>query len=263
MVHGGRLVAGLRPGAPLGEALADLPKATRCVTVAHHLARSLAGAGMAAVVIPNSVDLGHFRPDPPSPALRQALGLGPNALVVLHASNLRQLKGVPDLIRSAARVAREEARATYVIVGDGHTRRDLEDLCRAQELTGRVRFVGEVEHAHMPGYLRLADLVVHPSAIEGQSLVCLEAQACGRPVLASDIPGARELIRDGDTGFLFRAGDVADLAARTLAVLRDPAGRAVVGARARAAAVRRARPPLVRQYEAVLRAAAGYASSIR
>jgi glycosyltransferase involved in cell wall biosynthesis len=56
----------------------------------------------------------------------------------------------------------------------------------------------------MPDYINLADIVVMPSAAETQALVYLETQACARLLLASDIPGAREVIVDGETGLLFR-----------------------------------------------------------
>jgi glycosyltransferase involved in cell wall biosynthesis len=58
----------------------------------------------------------------------------------------------------------------------------------------------------VPDYINLADVVVMPSEREGQSLVYLEAQACGKLIVASDIPAAREVITDGETGLLFERG---------------------------------------------------------
>jgi len=56
----------------------------------------------------------------------------------------------------------------------------------------------------MPEYLNLADMVVMPSETEGLALVCLEAQACERVLIASDIPASREVIEEGSTGFALR-----------------------------------------------------------
>jgi L-malate glycosyltransferase len=73
----------------------------------------------------------------------------------------------------------------------------------------------------MPDYINLADGVLMPSEREGQSLVYLETQACGRVLIASDIPPAREIIVQGQTGLLFRLGDVADFAAKILMTARE------------------------------------------
>jgi phosphatidylinositol alpha-1,6-mannosyltransferase len=103
----------------------------------------------------------------------------------------------------------------------------------------RFRFTAHVAHAEMPAHLALADVVLLPSDTEGFPLVYCEAQACGRALLASDIPAAREAIRDGETGLLFRTGDVGDLRARTIALARDPKLRARLGRRAREVAEER------------------------
>jgi len=80
---------------------------------------------------------------------------------------------------------------------------------------------------------------VMTSAIEGLSRVYLETQACGRTLLASDIPAAREVVEPGRTGLLFRVGDVPDLTAKTLLAASDPELRAVLGGRARESVERR------------------------
>ena len=85
----------------------------------------------------------------------------------------------------------------------------------------------------MPRYMNLADLVVMPSEREGLSRVYLEAQACAKTLLASDIPGAREAVTHGETGLLFRRGDIDDLTEKTLLAAGDPALRARIGRQAR------------------------------
>jgi 1,2-diacylglycerol 3-alpha-glucosyltransferase len=103
---------------------------------------------------------------------------------------LRFARGLPDYVRRIPRLL-------YIIVGDGPGRVQLEAQCRGKGIVDRFRFPGWIEHTRMPDYLRLADIVVMPSESEGQSLVYLEAQACGRVLLASRIEGAR-IIRDGE-----------------------------------------------------------------
>jgi glycosyltransferase involved in cell wall biosynthesis len=89
----------------------------------------------------------------------------------------------------------------------------------------------------MPRYLNLADVVVVPSDVETQPLAYLETQACARLLIASDILAAREFVVDGETGLLFRKGDVDDLAAKTVQAVRNPELRCRIGRKA-AASVR-------------------------
>ena len=96
------------------------------------------------------------------------------------------------------------------------------------------RFVGWVDHAEIPGYLNLADIVVMPSEWEALARLYVETQACGRALVASDIRAAREVIVDGETGVLFRMGDVADLTEKILALAGAPERRAALGRQARA-----------------------------
>jgi len=128
----------------------------------------------------------------------------------------------------------------------------MENACRRAGLLERFRFVGWVEHRRVADYLRLAAMVVMPSESEGQALVYLETQACGRLLLASDIPGAKEAIIDGETGLLFRKGDTTDLAAKTLFAARDENLREAIGRNARKAVEARRLDAAVAEYEAAL-----------
>ena len=138
-----------------------------------------------------------------------------------------------DIVGSAEQVLRHNPDVVYVIVGDGPSKAVMEECCRQRGILGNFRFVGWVEYTSMPAYLNLADIVVMPSEAEALALVYLEAQARGRLLLASDIPAARELVQDGQTGLLFRMGDVDDLAAQTLRAAGDADPRAAIGRRAR------------------------------
>jgi glycosyltransferase involved in cell wall biosynthesis len=138
------------------------------------------------------------------------------------------------------------------VVGDGVCRQELEEACEREGVAHRFRFVGWVAHGRVADYLRLADIVALPSEYENQSLVALETQACGRVLLASDVPGSREIVEDGRTGLLFRAGDAADLAAKTLGAAADPALRARIGRAARARVEAHALDRIARQHERLL-----------
>ena len=144
----------------------------------------------------------------------------------------------------------------FVIVGDGACRNELVDRAAQLGVLPNFRFVGEIVHGQVPRYVNLCDVLVLPSEREGLPLVTLEAQACGRAMLSSDIPGAREIIADGDTGVLFRTGDVGDLAAKMLMLINDRERREAIGRRARAFAEQRPLGAWTQAYVDVLRRAA-------
>jgi glycosyltransferase involved in cell wall biosynthesis len=228
------MVNGSYPGELAGELLGHFREATLLVSVAQHMADGLERLGIPGVhVIPNSVDLTQFGATRSDPALRRELGARDDDVVVVHASNLKAAKRPLDLVRSAVRALARNPQLFYVVVGDGTHRSDMEVACREAGIAERFRFVGWVDYARMPAFLGIADVVVSSSQTEGLSRVYLEAQASGKPLLASDIPAAREVVVDGESGCLFRVGDVEDLARQTLRLAAEPALRRRLGARAR------------------------------
>jgi glycosyltransferase involved in cell wall biosynthesis len=223
----------------------------RLVAVSRHFAEDLRRLGFPDyVVIANPVDLERFAPAPREEVLARELSVGPGDIVVAHLSNLTEVKRPLDLVASAAEALQHNARLLYLVVGDGPLRGAMEEICRRRQIAGRFRFVGRVHHGRVPAYLNLADLVVMPSEVENQSLVYLETQACGRLLLASDIPAAREVVVDGATGLLFRKGDVDDLTAKTLHAAAEPGLRAAIGRQARQGVRPHALPAAVAAYVA-------------
>ena len=257
IVHGGRTFLRVLDHTPdpwAHQAREGLRQAKIVVVVAHHLRPTLAPLSLSRVaVIPNPVDLDRFTPGDKPPALLRAHTIGPDDVVVAHLSNLSPVKRPLDVIESAARVLAEDPRVVYLIVGDGPYRAPMEVRCRELGIAQRVRFAGWVEHAAMPGYARLADIVVMPSEHEGMPYAYLETQASGRLLVASDIPAARETVVDGETGLIARRGDVEHLAATTLRAVRDPALRAAIGRAARTAVHAHAKPAVVAKYADILK----------
>lgn len=184
-------------------------------------------------LIPNAVDLSRFRPRPKDNMLLKELAIEDDEIVISHVSNLKDVKRPMNIISSAERCIRQNPNLVYVIVGDGPLRRKMEDVCEQKQILKKFRFVGWVDHDRVPDYVNLADIVVMPSEIETQALVYLETQACARLLLASDIPGAREVIVNRETGLLFRKGDIDDLTSKTLLAAGDPKLRADIGRKAR------------------------------
>ncbi|MCP4330905.1 MAG: glycosyltransferase family 4 protein [Alphaproteobacteria bacterium] len=255
-VHGGASTAmarGSYPKSPQAELLSQYRAADRIVTMASHWAKTLHWLGLANVIsVRNPVALDRFAPGPCDLSLRHALALQDNAIVVLHASHLGPVKRCHDIIRSAAQACPADDRLVYVFVGDGQGLADLKQFSEEQGVSERCRFVGWVSHGRMPAYLNLADLVVMPSEAEVQSLVYLEAMACERVLVASDIPAAREILDDGESGLLFPGGAVDRLTNLTLALASSADRRAEIGRNARRRVAAHGLESVVADHERIL-----------
>ncbi len=153
------------------------------------------------------------------------------APVFAYLGRLKRYKGVDLVIRAFARVA--DPRARLELAGVGDYRPALERLVDSLALNARVRFLGRVSEAEKLALLRRAWALVFASPKEGWGITNLEAAACATPVVASDAPGLRESVRDGDTGFLVAHGDVGAIAARLDQFTASPALVGAMGARAR------------------------------
>lgn len=251
------LVRGLYPDDTARELIGLFNELEVVVAIAGHVEDMFRQVGVARVVtIRNVVDIDAFRPMPKDELLLQELNLSPAQPVVGHVSALRPAKRSRDVVEASVAVLRSRPDVVFVIVGDGASRKELVDRAAQLGVLPNFRFVGEVVHGQVPRYVNLCDVLVLPSEREGLPFVTLEAQACGRAMLSSDIPGAREIIADGDTGVLFRTGDVGDLAEKILMLVNDRERREAIGRRARAFAEQRPLSEWTQAYADVLRRAA-------
>ena len=145
--------------------------------------------------------------------LRADLGAGSDEMMVLFVGKFIALKRIEDLVLAVGCDEALRRRTLVVLVGTG----PLHNPVEAQVSRCRVRatFVGFKNQSELPAIYAAADVVVLPSGSETWGLVVNEAMACGVPAIVSDAVGcAPDLIRDGDTGFVFPAGDTAALANR-------------------------------------------------
>ena len=104
----------------------------------------------------------------------------------------------------------------------------------------RVHFGGHVSQKDLPRWYHMADLYVSPSHVDGSSVTLMEDLASGLPCLVSDIPGNREWIQDGANGWLFRDGDVNDLAEKILYAIKNREPRTRISEAARHTAEQKA-----------------------
>jgi glycosyltransferase involved in cell wall biosynthesis len=148
-----------------------------------------------------------------------------------YLGRLKKYKGVDIVIKAFAQV--RDPRAVLEIAGSGDYRPALERLVADLGLQGRVRFLGFVDDAAKQALLRRAWALTLASTKEGWGLTNLEAAASGTPVVASNSPGIRESVREGETGYLVPHGDVAAFGQALDRLAQDPALVASLGATAR------------------------------
>ena len=215
--------------------------------------RAFGCVGCDVQVIPNFVSTAEYHPA--SDGLwRRALAPAGHKILI-HISNFRRVKRVPDVVRVFAGV-RQALPATLVLVGDGPDRDAAEQEADRHNLGDNVRFLGKVDQ--VADLLRASDLLFLPSETESFGLAALEAMACGVPVIATAVGGLPELVRSGETGVLAPVGAVQEMTDHAVAILKDPA----LHERLKTAAVARAQdfsadrivPRYERLYEDVLRA---------
>ena len=204
-----------------------LRRADHVTTICEGLRGEIVARGVApgrVTVIPNAVDPGEFTfGAAPDEALRAKLGLV-GRRVIGFAGSFYGYEGLDLLVGAFAKLAPRHPTLTLMLVGGGPQEQALRAQVAALGLDARVIFTGRVPHGEVQRYYELIDVLAYPRrSIRLTELVTplkpLEAMAQGRMFVASDVGGHRELVRDGETGFLFKAGDVDALAARIAAVL--------------------------------------------
>jgi N-acetyl-alpha-D-glucosaminyl L-malate synthase BshA len=132
-----------------------------------------------------------------------------NEKILIHVSNFRPVKRVPDVIKIFSLV-REKIPSRLILVGDGPERSECERLCRELGIMEYVKFMGKQDS--LPEILSIADLFFMPSQSESFGLSALEAMSCGVPVISSSVGGLPELNLHGETGYIAEFGDVERMA---------------------------------------------------
>jgi phosphatidylinositol alpha-1,6-mannosyltransferase len=171
------------------------------------------------------VDTHRFVPGPRERSVRERLEWG-DRRVVLTVGRLQKRKGHDRMIRAIAAIRNAIPEVLYVIVGDGEEHEALSQLVAQTGLSGNVRFAGELDDESLVECYQQCDLFVLPNRqvgrdIEGFGMVLLEAQACGRPVLAGASGGTRETMRIPTTGRVVPCDRPDELAAEVVDLLSD------------------------------------------
>ncbi len=182
-------------------------------------------------VHPFGVDLERFHPGKDE-EIRKQWKIPQEAPVFLFVGGMDEahhFKGVPILLEALGRLGQEDWH--LLLVGEGSLKLGYEEIVREQPYALRVHFAGKVSEEDLPRYYRAADVHLFPSTkrAEAFGMVALEAAASGLPTIASDLPGVRGVVLNGETGLLEPAGDVNALARVLSLFLEQPLLRERLG----------------------------------
>ena len=163
-------------------------------------------------IIHNGIDHNFYKPDIPNKSDHPRL---------VCLGRIKKYKSLDVLIKAMKKVAKQIPNVKLSIVGDGDNREELEDLAEKLDLKKYINFCGFVSEEKKREFLQRSWIMVNPSFNEGWGVTSIEANACGTPVIASDVEGLRDSVIDGKTGYLFDYGDHNLLAEKIIKLLND------------------------------------------
>ena len=166
--------------------------------------------GIATEIIPNGVDLEKLKP-----------GVKNKSPLVLYLGRLKSYKSINVLITSFKKVVEIIPEVRLIIAGDGEERVGLERLTKRLKLSDKITFLGRVSEKKKIRLMQRAWVFVNPSFMEGWGITSIEANACGTPVVASNVPGLRDSVKNPHSGFLVPYGDVELFADRITFLLKN------------------------------------------
>ena len=209
-------------------------------------------------LVQNGVDVTRFVAEPHREAaatIRSRYGFSPDDMVVGICAVLRPEKAHDHLVAAVDRLRAEGCRWKILIIGDGPCREAIARDVADRGLDGDVAFTGMIPDVR-PAVVACDAMALVSTSIETFSIAALESMALERPMVISDIGGARELVRDGENGIVFSAGDI-DALVRALRRLHDRRTCEAMGREA-SARVRRlfSEDLMIRRYEDIIRGAA-------
>ncbi|HLV81536.1 MAG TPA: glycosyltransferase family 4 protein [Chthonomonadaceae bacterium] len=236
-----------------------LRRADAVVTICHCLREELAprvGRTDRLFVVDNGVDVSGFTPDVGREEQRRRWRLE-GKRIIGYVGTFQPYEGLDMLISALPQILKQEPQAHLVITGSGGQENALRQQVCDGGLDAHVTFTGRLPHDQVAGIYALADFMVYPRILTRTTALTtplkpLEAMAMRKAVMVSDVKAMQELVRPGETGLMFRAGDVADLVAQCAGLLQEPDRQEQLGCRARDWVLQeRQWPALVARYQEI------------
>lgn len=190
--------------------------------IAHSQIRYVVDIPGKVAVIPNGVNIEDFAPQSDVDA-RSRHGIAPGVPIIVFNAALDAAHYFKRLDLLLHALHRLPIQAHLLVIGDGNLRPRYEALAQDLGIADRVTFLGKVPNRDVAPYLHASVCLVLPSTdTESFGIVLVEAMACGKPIIASNLHGVRATVRNGVNGLLFERGNVNDLMAKLEQLLRDP-----------------------------------------
>jgi PEP-CTERM/exosortase A-associated glycosyltransferase len=176
-------------------------------------------------VIPNGVDLEKFRPLPKDESLQMELGLG-DVRVFGFIGTFFKFEGLDLILKAIPEIVRYDKNVKFLFVGSGEKHQELLQMSKDLDVEKYVIFTGRVPHDQILKYYSVVDIFIYPRISKRITelvtpLKPLEAMACEKVVIGSDVGGIKELVDDHKNGFLFQKGSIKDLALTCCDVLKN------------------------------------------
>jgi len=185
------------------------------------------------VIFPWGTEIEHFTP-------KTFKRSNVKTLTIFCSRSWEPIYGVDVLAKAFVKVASVNPNVNLILLGGGSQGAKIRQILMNGGVLERVHFGGQVGQKDLPRWYHMSDLYISPSHVDGSSVTLMEALASGLPCLVSDIPGNREWIEEGINGWLFRDGDVDDLAAKILYAIQNRKSFKQVGEAARKTAEQKA-----------------------
>ncbi|MGE5776295.1 MAG: glycosyltransferase family 4 protein [Chloroflexota bacterium] len=194
------------------------------------------------VIFPWGIDLKHFRPKSArrKPANRQVSKSANQQITLFCNRTWEPIYGVDVLAKAFVNVAADHPNVNLILLGGGSQGTKLRQILMRGGVLERVHFGGQIGQKDLPHWYHMSDLYISPSHVDGSSVSLMEALASGLPCLVSDIPGNREWVEEDVNGWLFRDGDLDDLAEKILYALKNRRSFKRIGEAARETAEQKA-----------------------
>lgn len=166
------------------------------------------------------IDTQQFNPQRRNEELRNKLGIL-EVPSIISLRNLSPVYNVEMLIKAVPLVLKQVPEVKFILAGDGEQRVYLNKLANSLGVSGSIRFIGYIAHDKLPEYLASSEVYVSTSLSDSTSLSLQEAMSCELPPVVTDLPGNREWVTDGQSGFIVPMNDTQALAGRIVCLLKD------------------------------------------
>jgi glycosyltransferase involved in cell wall biosynthesis len=180
------------------------------------------------VIFPWGTDVEHFTPKKEERRKKATTGANrkskiqnPKSVTLFCSRTWESIYGVDVLAKAFVKVASVNPDVNLILLGGGSQGAHIRRILMNGGAMDRVHFGGQVGQRDLPRWYHMADIYISPSHVDGSSVSLLEALACGMPCLVSDIAGNQEWVEEGVNGWLFRDGDVDDLAEKILSAIKS------------------------------------------